>query len=161
MSIHSGSPRSGGGLSARDDAVRLLSVDFPSRPVRLLWEQAGLPGLLRRHAIDVLHSPHYTRPLRQLPCASVVGIMDMTFLQMPHYHTRAKRLFFISMIRASVRRAQRFIAISESTKTDMRRCLELEPERIDVTPLAVSAAYRPDVGVDAREAVLYSVSTAG
>jgi glycosyltransferase involved in cell wall biosynthesis len=134
-------------------AVRLIPVDLPSRPARLLWEQARLPGLLRRHSIDVLHSPHYTRPLLQLRCASLVGIMDMTFFLMPHYHTYAKRLFFRSMIRASVRKAQRFIAISESTKTDMRRCLEIEPERIDVTPLAVSAAYRPDVAVDAREAV--------
>jgi glycosyltransferase involved in cell wall biosynthesis len=134
-------------------AVRLLPVDLPSRPVRLLWEQAGLPGLLRRHAIDLLHSPHYTRPLRRLPCASLVGVMDMTFFLMPHYHTRAKRVFFRSMIRASVRRAQRFIAISESTKADMRRCLGIEPDRIDVTPLAVSGAYRPDVGLDVREAV--------
>src|SRR5918997_843932 len=33
-----------------------------SRPVRLAWEQVGLPGLLARLPLDVHHAPHYTMP---------------------------------------------------------------------------------------------------
>ena len=139
--------------SVSSGTIALLPVDLSSRPRRLLWEQMALPTLLQRNRIDVLHSPHYTRPLAQLPCASVVGIMDMTFFLIPQYHTRIKRVFFRSMIRASVRRAERFIAISESTKQDMQQCLGIEPDRIDVTPLAVSPAYRPDVDIASRESV--------
>ena len=34
-----------------------------SRPVRMLWEQVGLPALIRRVKPDILHSPHYTLPV--------------------------------------------------------------------------------------------------
>ena len=34
-----------------------------SRPVRMLWEQIGLPILIRKVKPDVLHSPHYTLPV--------------------------------------------------------------------------------------------------
>jgi hypothetical protein len=33
------------------------------RPLRLIWEQVGLPALARRQGCTVIHSPHYTFPL--------------------------------------------------------------------------------------------------
>ena len=33
--------------------------------MRFAWEQAGLPALVRRSGAQVLHSPHYTMPLRR------------------------------------------------------------------------------------------------
>jgi glycosyltransferase involved in cell wall biosynthesis len=132
-------------LHASNGRFDIVPVDLRTRPVRLAWEQIGLPGLVRRLGVDVLHSPHYTRPLRRLSCASVVGVMDMTFKLMPQYHLLAKRAFFRVAIQASIRRADRFLAISESTSRDMQRCLGIPGECIDVTPLAVSKAYRPDV----------------
>ena len=33
------------------------------RPLRLAWEQVGLPRLVRRLGAGVLHCPHYTMPL--------------------------------------------------------------------------------------------------
>ena len=44
---------------------------------RLIWEQTGFPNLLREQSIDLLHSLHYTRPLR-LPCRSVVSSVSRT-----------------------------------------------------------------------------------
>src|SRR2546429_3658308 len=122
-----------------------IGIRLPSRPIRLAWEQSALPRLAARLRLDVLHSPHYTRPLAPLPCASVVGVMDMTFFALPEHHTFIKRLFFRAMIPASARRADRLIAISESTKQDIERWLGIPGDRIDVTPLAVSPAYREDI----------------
>lgn len=122
-----------------------VGIRLPSRPIRLAWEQSALPRLAARIGLDVLHSPHYTRPLAPLPCASVVGVMDMTFFALPEQHTFIKRLFFRAMIPASAKRADRLIAISESTKHDIERWLGIPGDRIDVTPLAVSPAYREDV----------------
>jgi glycosyltransferase involved in cell wall biosynthesis len=131
----------------------IAAVKLPSRGARLLWEQASLPGLVARLGLDLLHSPHYTRPLRPLGAASVVGVMDLTFFLMPAYHTRMKRLFFRAMLPASVRRADRLIAISESTRRDLERVLHVPPSRVDVTPLAVSAAYHPNQPEDTIEAL--------
>jgi glycosyltransferase involved in cell wall biosynthesis len=124
---------------------REVRVNVSSRPARLAWEQLGLPRLARDLSFNVLHSPHYTRPLRALPCASVVGIMDLTFFELPEYHTFVKRTFFRAMIPAAARKADRVVTISSSTKADAVKWLGLDPARIDVTPLAVSPRYRPDV----------------
>jgi glycosyltransferase involved in cell wall biosynthesis len=132
-------------LAARAPSFEHHAFRLNSRPRRLAWEQLSLPGVARRLHLDVLHSPHYTRPLTRLSCASVVGIMDMTLFLLPEYHVWEKRVFFQRVIPAAVRRADRLIAISESTKRDVQRHLNVPAERIDVTPLAVSAEYRPDV----------------
>src|SRR5258708_5748782 len=42
--------------------AKVLAASPSPRPVRLMWEQAALPLLLRRHPVDVHHSPHYTMP---------------------------------------------------------------------------------------------------
>jgi len=129
------------------------SFRLPARPMRLIWEQVRLPQMVRRLRLDVLHSPHYTRPLVPLACASVVGIMDLSMLLMGQHHVWSKRVFFGAMLPAAARRADRLIAISESTKRDVQRWLSVPADLIDVTPLAASAAYRPDIPSSDIEAV--------
>lgn len=123
----------------------VVRVADRSRPSRLWWEQTELVRLLGELRVDVLHSPHYTRPLRSLPCASVVGLMDMTFFLLPEEHTAVKRAFFRFMIPRSAARADRLLAISESTKRDACAFLSLKPGRIDVSLLAPGVHYRADV----------------
>ena len=129
--------------------LEVVGYDLPSRPLRLAWEQFRLPREVRRLRLDVLHSPHYTRPLGVLQCASVVGIMDLTMLLLPRHHRWEKRLFFRGMIPAAVRRADRLIAISESTKADLVRWLKVDEDRIDVTPLAAGPQFRTDHPLEA------------
>ncbi len=71
--------------------VRFIRQDFPSRGVRLAWEQVGLPRQVRSLRLDVLHSPHYTMPLRHA-ARSVVTFCDMTFVLHPDLHERVKRI---------------------------------------------------------------------
>lgn len=86
-----------------------------SRPLRLVWEQFGLPSLARRLDVDVLHSPHYTFPvLRRRP--TVVTIHDATFFSHPEYHSRLKRMFFRTWITLAARR-RRGVAIVPSRAT--------------------------------------------
>jgi glycosyltransferase involved in cell wall biosynthesis len=119
-------------------------VELPDHPipVRLIWEQTSLPGLARRERLDLLHSPHYTRPLR-LPCRSVVTFHDMTFFLLPQMHTRARRWIFPWMMRLSARRADALIAVSESTRRDAIDILHIPSHKITAVPLAVDGAFRP------------------
>jgi glycosyltransferase involved in cell wall biosynthesis len=79
----------------------------------------------------------------KLPCASVVTFHDMTFFLYPELHTRAKRLFFPLAIRASARRADALIAVSESTRQDVIRGLGISPEKILTTQSGVDPVFRP------------------
>jgi glycosyltransferase involved in cell wall biosynthesis len=110
--------------------------------LRLLWEQTVLPQLVRRLGLDLLHSPHYTRPLF-LPCASVVTFHDMTFFLYPQLHTRAKRIFFPWMMRRSARLAEAIMADSESTYRDAMRILGIPAVKITTVPLGIGEEFHP------------------
>ena len=120
-----------------------------TRPLRLLWEQLVLPLVLRRHGIDVLHSPVFVSPLR-LPCASVVSILDMTWFSHPTQHTRVKGIYFRTLIPPTVRRAERIIAISYASKRDVIRLLGIPAESIAVTHLGVDLAVFTPAAAEAQ-----------
>jgi glycosyltransferase involved in cell wall biosynthesis len=109
---------------------------------RLLWEQIIFPKHIQESGIELLHSLHYTQPLR-LPCSSVVTLHDMTFFLYPRLHTLARRWFFPLMIRTSAKRADALIAISESTRQDAIQILGIPPKKITTTQLGVDSSFQP------------------
>jgi len=124
------------------DGFRWVVVPEHKPAARLAWEQMVFPRLIRQKGIDLLHSLHYTRPWR-LPCASVVTYHDMTFFLFPELHTLSKRLFFPAAIRYSARAADALIAVSESTRQDAIRLLNIDPARIHTTPLGIPDEFQP------------------
>lgn len=140
-----------------------LLVPAPSaisrRPARLLWEQTGLPGLVRRHRPDLLHSPHYTRPLL-VDVPSVVTLHDATFFSHPEVHQRTKRVLFTAWSRLAPRIADRCIVPSAATRDELVKYTGADPGLIDVAHLGVDhrmfhpptpielAAARRSVGVE-------------
>jgi glycosyltransferase involved in cell wall biosynthesis len=121
---------------------RFVPIAFPARGLRLAWEQTGLPRRVREDGLDVLHSPHYTMPLRH-PAGAVVTFCDMTFLLHPELHQPIKRAFFPAMMRWSARHADQLITISESTRDDLSRMWDVDPARVTPVPLAAGNEYRP------------------
>ena len=91
------------------------------RPARLAWEQTGLPALVRpRSGAQVLHSPHYTFPLRAgVPRRDTLH--DATFFTPPEVHQPVKRAFFRTWTRASLRRAARCVVPSQATLDELAR----------------------------------------
>lgn len=90
------------------------------RPVRMAWEQIGLPQLVRSTKAEVLHSPHYTMPARAgVPV--VVTLHDATFFSHPELHSPLKARFFRSAIRAAVRRAAALVVPSAATRDEVER----------------------------------------
>ncbi|MCY1695859.1 glycosyltransferase [Curtobacterium sp. SL109] len=91
-----------------------------SRPLRLVWEQLGLPGLLRRVGADVLHSPHYTFPLLHA-ARTVVTLHDATFFSDPGAHSSLKVRFFRTWTRMARRAARATVAPSAATVAELDR----------------------------------------
>jgi len=101
------------------------------RPARLAWEQTGLPLVAQQVGADVIHSPHYTAPLRAA-CPVVVTVHDATFFTEPEHYDKAKGTFFRSATRTSLRRAARLIVPSKATRDELIRLLDADPTRLDV-----------------------------
>jgi glycosyltransferase involved in cell wall biosynthesis len=102
-------------------------------PVRLLWEQIGLPRIVRTGGFDVLHSPHYTFPLFGR-FGRVVTVHDLTFFTLPATHSPLKRGFFRFWLRRLARRRFPIVAVSRATADELVRILGVPGERIVVAP---------------------------
>ena len=131
--------------------VRVIAVPDRRPAERLLWEQLGFPRLVGSLDVDLLHSLHYTRPW-SLACKSVVTFHDMTFFLFPELHTRSKRVFFPLAIRTSARQADALVAVSENTRKDSIRLLDISPSKIFTTPLGVSKEFSQIHDCDLLEA---------
>ena len=104
------------------------------RPVRLVWEQVGLPTLARRVRADVLHCPHYTMPLLPLPGRTpvVVTLHDATFFTDAHLHLPTKARFFRVATRVATRRAAGLVVPSVATRDEVIREAGGDPGRFTV-----------------------------
>jgi glycosyltransferase involved in cell wall biosynthesis len=115
------------------------------RPARLAWEQTGLPQVAEQVRAEVIHSPHYTMPLRA-GRPVVVTVHDVTFFTEPSVHSSARATFFRSATRTALRRASRVVVPSKATRTELERVLEADPSRVDVAYHGVDRAvfHPPD-----------------
>ena len=118
------------------------------RPARLAWEQTGLPLVAQQLGVDVIHSPHYTMPLRA-GRPVVVTIHDATFFTSPDDIAAVKGTFFRSAIRTALRRATRVIVPSKATRDELVRVLDADPTMIDVAYHGVDPQlFHPPTDVD-------------
>lgn len=103
--------------------------------LRLVWEQVGLPRVIRAHHPDIVHSPHYTMPLvnggRRGP-KQVVTLHDATFFSDPDVHLPVKARFFTQWTRFSCRHADALLVPSQATKDELVRAVHADPDRIKV-----------------------------
>lgn len=130
------------------------------RPARLAWEQAGLPALAARLGADVLHSPHYTMPLRPgLPV--VVTLHDATFFSHPQLHSRVKRTFFRAATRRAVRTAAAVVVPSQATAREVVRFAGGDPGIFHVAYHGVDPHLFRPAGQDERARVRRSLGLEG
>lgn len=109
------------------------------RSARIAWEQTGLPMVAQHVDAQVIHSPHYSVPLKA-GRPVVVTIHDATFFTEPEHYDKAKGTFFRSAIKTALRRAARTIVPSKATREELVRLLEADATRIDVAYHGVDAA---------------------
>ncbi|MGQ9626424.1 MAG: glycosyltransferase family 4 protein [Anaerolineae bacterium] len=122
--------------------LRLTRLPTIKPPVRILWEQAIQPFLLKSAEVELLHSLAFVSPAFS-PCPSVVTIYDLSFLLYPQRFRLPNRLYLSLFTRLSARRARRVIAISESTKRDIVRLLGISEQKVAVIYPGLDGACRP------------------
>ena len=115
--------------------------------------------MLRELAPDLYHSPNYMIPLRSFPRSRtgpircVVTIHDVIPLAYPNHapRSRKRRLFPIyrALMKDIGRRAHTILTVSETSKTDLIKHLDLPTNReedVVVVHNGVSDAFRPSAG---------------
>ncbi len=124
------------GLPPNFEPVRYpLAEASPRNLYALYW-------LLRRHGADLLHVPHYDWIPQHLPCPHVVTVHDLVdFLYPNPPGRRVSRWLKYQLIRRSLLRAGRIIAVSRTTRRDIQRTFGVPAERITVVYNAIDERF--------------------
>ena len=139
-----------------DGATLGLPPNFRVRPsqlptinprIRIPWEQAIAPALLRLSGADVYHGVLNVMPLLS-PVPSVVTIHDLSPFLFPQTFRRVNRIYTRWAIRVSCRRAAHLLAVSEFTKREIVRWMRVPPERISVTYDACDERFAPPAAAE-------------
>jgi glycosyltransferase involved in cell wall biosynthesis len=133
------------------EALGTLAENFRAVPEDAenysIGEQYRIPLALKRERVTLFHAPHYVLP-PLVPCRSVVTIHDCIHLMFPQYLPGRLALTYArASISLASRRAARVLTVSESSKRDILRFVNVPPEKIDV----IYNAYDERFGVEPRE----------
>ena len=127
---------------------------FPGRLYKMLTLIFPLPyRLFFGSKSDVTHFFNYVIP-PFVGGKKVVTVHDLTFMVYPETMSR-KTLFTLKMLaKRSMKRADKIVAVSEFTKSEIIRLFDIPSEKIDVVYNAVDlSVYRDDYAVDEIDAV--------
>lgn len=126
-------------LVARPNVQRLGLLTPSHHRLEQLMLRVELPARLRAH---VLHSTDFIPPLWVDSFRSVITVHDLAFLNWPHFLTEDSAHYY-GQVDHAVHRADRIIAVSESTKADLIERLGVPKEKIAVVYEAADPLFRP------------------
>jgi glycosyltransferase involved in cell wall biosynthesis len=117
----------------------LVALAGGGRGPELLFEQVGLPRILRRRCAALVHAPNCFLPLRR-PCPGVVTIHDLAFETWPGDFAAVTAAKFRLITPLAARSAQRIICPSQFTADDVCRRYRVDPGKVRVIAQAPALA---------------------
>jgi glycosyltransferase involved in cell wall biosynthesis len=118
-----------------------VPVNARDRVQWVLGEQTLLPVLAARANVELMHSMASTAPLWGRFCR-VVTVHDLIYARFPDAHAGLRDKGMRVLVPGAVRRSDRVIADSQSTREDLVSLLGIAAERIDVVPLGLGTVRR-------------------
>lgn len=119
------------------------AIDAHRRNRRILWEQAFLPGILRRLNPDLAHFPYSSYPIRYRH-PMVVSIHDTLRFTLPAAMPRIERAYRAVMESRLPRRAAQVVSPSNADRDVLLQHLAIDPRNSHAIPHGVGDAYTPD-----------------
>jgi glycosyltransferase involved in cell wall biosynthesis len=143
---------------ADESALRDLAENFvpvvDSSAGYSLREHVSLPLKLRSLGAELLHSPHYVRPLL-CTIPSVVTIHDCIHLLFPQYLPNRMAFRYARFVMGSaIRNSSIVFTVSEASRADILRFYpSTDPAKVHVVPNAIDAELLVDPGEAERDRV--------
>ena len=132
-------------LSFAQPNVEVPSPPFPTRLRRRVRELVGAPASLEAliGAVDVFHATNFllTHPVER--AKRVVTFHDLTVMLFPQWHPEKRLREMRAGLPVAAAAADRIITVSHVTKSDVVKHLAVDPDRVDVVPLAVDTSFHP------------------
>jgi len=112
------------------------------------WLHKQIPAILREVRPDVVHFTKADIP-RTKVAPTVVTIFDTIPLLFPESQSFTRRLYWPRALKRAAREADHILTISDASRDDIVRLLDVPPKKITTTPLPVdSERFRPVTDVE-------------
>ncbi len=116
------------------------AVAESARPYSI-GEQFRIPLSLVRERAHLLHEPHYVLP-PATRCRAVVTIHDCIHLMFPQYLPGAMAYYYArASMWSAVRKADRILTVSETSKRDILKFFDIPPEKVAVIYNAIDERF--------------------
>jgi glycosyltransferase involved in cell wall biosynthesis len=133
--------------SGKNVVVKKMKFATANRFRRISYENFSLPKYFLQNKFDLYHSPSYVLPgFSDIP--GVVTIHDLLALDFPQYCQWESTVYFSLFLPASIYRARKIIAVSNTVKDDIMRRFDIDPEKITVIYHGVEGFFKRVTSVD-------------
>lgn len=124
-------------LTKYEDEFNLLeriSTHKTTSSNKAMWRTYGISKDLQRDKIEVFHGLTHELPrsINKVNCAKVVTIHDVIFKRHPEFFPATDRAIYNLKWKHSIKNADKIVAISEHTKSDIIEYFNVDPEKIEV-----------------------------
>jgi len=116
----------------------------PMGPAKMGWRSFGMTHDLRKDGIELYHGLSHELPfnLEKSKIPSVVTIHDLLYKYFPMDFPLIDRWVYEKKFSAACSKADRIIAISEATRTDIMEHFGIRPQRIQVIYQTIHPIFR-------------------
>lgn len=124
--------------------VRMRTANLPGRVLRMAWAQSVLPRWAAQAHVDLFWAPTHRLP-RHLPerIARVVTVHDLVWKHAGETMRPTSRFLDSRLMPEAARLADRVIAVSQHTASDLIEEMPALADKVRVVPLGVSSLPAP------------------
>src|SRR3989344_8002101 len=122
--------------------TKIINWRIPNKLFDMSARFLGWPAIDKIVKTDLVFSPHFN-VLKTAKAPRIVTFHDLSFLHHPYFFSRRQRFWhWLQGIKEQARRADKIIAVSEFTKSDLVNLLGVPTEKIQVIYSGISEEFR-------------------
>jgi len=95
-----------------------------------------------KYNIDIIHNPAQVPTIFTKKLRYIISVMDLTPFIVPNESKHGRPLIYKLLFNETLKKANKIISISESTRNDLVEYFDIESDKIVTIPLAVNALYK-------------------
>jgi glycosyltransferase involved in cell wall biosynthesis len=134
-------------------SVRFRTIPLTDDWMARLWQRLRVPIPVEviTGPLDVFYSPDFVLPPTRRRTCTLLTVHDLSFLRYPDAFVPSLRCYLERTVPRSVARADRVLADSEATRTDLIACYGALSEKVEVLYSGVDPRFRPEQEPGERE----------
>src|SRR5437773_1570274 len=138
------------GVDAPNGSPAIAHRPLPS--ARFIGRHLQWPGRIRALRPNAFFSPAGVLPLRRIGCPTVITVHDLAIYRKREWFPAGQPLSTGWIVPRSLRNADRVIAVSQNTASDLQALFGVPASRISVVHEGVSKLFRPLGSEDLKDA---------